>query len=388
MKSFNNIFLILLYFQSLSPALSQTSSKGETDRILQKLESAYESISTLSYNADMYFKDMASDTFELRKFNIAFRKLPGNKTYGYDWQVTETSKRGMLSIMAIQNGQYWIVSYEGQRSIIQSPLPTQLEIGSYDETMRYYFLIEKVFEPFLSVPPDSITGKDSTQFFNFKMNTAPGFTRELLINKETYLPVNAINIAFDDELGLRQIQEIRFYNYQTQLPDTIFTPSYYVDHGYALQLRNNEPEGDQPEQHDLIKMKDILLNYPFLTETGDILYLNENQSTYLLIDFWYASCEPCLKGLPKINSLAQSYPPSKLRVIGINCFDEKNKTYVSSRLKAKGINMELLFGKRSLVDDLSIHGFPSYILIKENQLLEFINGDANDVIYSIHTLMD
>jgi len=177
-----------------------------------------------------------------------------------------------------------------------------------------------------------------------------------------------------------------FSNYQSISSDSIFSADYYRNHGYkdVVPSPSDKPEDPEP---DLEKVKESILTYPFVYETGDTLYLKNNESKYVLLDFWYASCEPCLKGLPIINSLSNSFPEEKLRVIGINCFDEKSKSFVSSKLRAKGINMELLFGNRSLIDDVNMRAFPTYILLKDNQTLSLLNGDANDVVETIHQLL-
>ena len=147
MKSLKVLVLISLTFLRLSHSYSQNN----TFEILQKIAEAHTKRESLSYKAEMYFKDMGSDSFELRNFNVSYRQLPGNPTYGYDWKVEEISDQGILGIMAIADGQYWIFDFDTQKTVVLIPLPTQLETGAYDETMRYYFIMEKILEPFFSV---------------------------------------------------------------------------------------------------------------------------------------------------------------------------------------------------------------------------------------------
>ncbi|WP_114792935.1 redoxin domain-containing protein [Niabella yanshanensis] len=48
-----------------------------------------------------------------------------------------------------------------------------------------------------------------------------------------------------------------------------------------------------------------LINYP--GDTASINTLTGNNSKMLLIDFWFTSCAPCIKQIPKLDSLQQQF---------------------------------------------------------------------------------
>lgn len=50
---------------------------------------------------------------------------------------------------------------------------------------------------------------------------------------------------------------------------------------------------------------------------GDTLNSKKLNERFLLIDFWYSTCFPCLKAIPTLNKLNSEYS-TKLKVVGVN----------------------------------------------------------------------
>ncbi len=57
-------------------------------------------------------------------------------------------------------------------------------------------------------------------------------------------------------------------------------------------------------------------NY-LITLKGDTLNSQKLNERFLLIDFWYSTCFPCLKAIPTLNKLNSEYS-TKLKVVGVN----------------------------------------------------------------------
>ena len=57
-------------------------------------------------------------------------------------------------------------------------------------------------------------------------------------------------------------------------------------------------------------------NY-LITLIGDTLNSQKLNERFLLIDFWYSTCFPCLKAIPTLNKLNSEYS-TKLKVVGVN----------------------------------------------------------------------
>lgn len=84
---------------------------------------------------------------------------------------------------------------------------------------------------------------------------------------------------------------------------------------------------------------EIIKAHSFITFDGDTFVTQKMNERYLLIDFWYSTCFPCLKAIPSLNKLSSEYA-GKLKVIGIN-----------SR-KADFVTMQNLISKFSIQYDM------------------------------------
>jgi hypothetical protein len=84
------------------------------------------------------------------------------------------------------------------------------------------------------------------------------------------------------------------------LPDTAFSPEHYLSLGYTIR-GNDETECPEEEEVKTLSLAsiDFLLHYPLLTESGDTVSIAYYNTGYILLDFWYSSCAPCLKALPE-----------------------------------------------------------------------------------------
>ncbi len=69
--------------------------------------------------------------------------------------------------------------------------------------------------------------------------------------------------------------------------------------------------------------------------------------------------------------LADKYQDKGVSVIGINSFDQNNKTAIVQKLRDKGIVFPTLFSSRSLVDQLGFNAFPRYLIIADKTRLLF-----------------
>lgn len=93
----------------------------------------------------------------------------------------------------------------------------------------------------------------------------------------------------------------------------------------------------------------LLLHYPFVTATGDTMSIASLKNGYLVLDFWYASCEPCLRALPVANQLAEDYADKELQLIGINCFNKDIRENVVKDCLIKILRYPYSLARRTLL---------------------------------------
>src|SRR5688572_5118904 len=76
-------------FLGIEISYTQSTLNHDSSRVMQQIINNLSSIKTLHYKAQMRFREMGGDTFEIRNFSIKYRVNPDNPLYGYDWEVTE-----------------------------------------------------------------------------------------------------------------------------------------------------------------------------------------------------------------------------------------------------------------------------------------------------------
>ncbi len=285
----------------------------------------------------------------------------------------------------------WYVIFDGNKTMGRQDLPEKLQPGAYSEYLRGSFILHEVLSPFTDITPGDMTVLDSGNYFYLTLPGTDPDSRQLKVDKDSYLPVQAVTTYKDKELDLAQIQEVSFY-YDVPvdiLPDPAFTPDHYLSLGYTL---TNHKEGDTAglEEADTLSsaQTELLLHYPFITAEGDTIALANYTAGYIVLDFWYSSCEPCLKALPVINQLAEDYATADLRVIGINGFNMHIRASLTSKLRAKNITIPLLYGSQDLIQTLGIRAFPTYILITPDRQVQIIPGSAHDVRKIVQKIFD
>jgi thiol-disulfide isomerase/thioredoxin len=350
-------------------------------KVIQHMTDAVDAYDPCNYNAQMRFKEMGGDTFETRNFSISYKSNTANPLYGYDWEITEERHSGYeFTHMVLPNAIY--VIYEGTKIIGKGNLPQKIDLASFTEYIRSSFVLREVISPFVSVSPVEIGLMDSGKYYYLTRQMNEMATRRLSVTKDTYLPIQSINTIRDIDFNFAQITEINFFHdeHKRGLPDTAFSPDHYVTLGYTLKLNEDAESSKETEMNTISpESREFLLNYRFVTETGDTTSLRSSKAGYILLDFWYASCMPCLQALPMINQLAEDYADEGMAAMGINCSDKGIRANVATKLRAKNITIPLLFGSRDLIQSLKITSFPSYILITPDRHVVFIEGYIDDV---------
>jgi thiol-disulfide isomerase/thioredoxin len=281
--------------------------------------------------------------------------------------------------MSLPDGMY--VIFDGSKLIGRASVPEVLDLRSCSEYIRSNFILEEVFLPFISIAPSDISIRDSSEYFIMTRQMSPDASRDIIIDKKTYLPILTRSKIVEKDMDLTQTAEIVFsdieqLDYQT---DTSLSIKHYLSQGFTIKdSKPTETNKDEPPVRLSEDQKNFLFQYPLVDEKGDTLILNSIHSEYLLLDFWYASCFPCLKALPKVNQLALKYAHEGLVVLGINAFDKGIMQNASNKLRSNGITIPLLFGDRDLTSQLKMNSFPTYLLLTPDEGILYIHGGVDE----------
>jgi hypothetical protein len=358
---------------------SQAAFTLNGEQISQQIGQRWSAMHDRHYQAEWRFKEMGGDTFEIRNFIISHRANLNNPLYGYDWEITEVLSSGFKYTFLILPDAYYVI-YEGTKRMARYRLPEKINMGSLMEYLRSYLILEEVIYPFIN---STTTVVDSNNLFYLNVRTQEWATRQLIVNKETSLPVQSLSTIRNEELNLTQLEEVnfKFSTDSNNFPESTFDHEYYVSQGYTLKIVEDKVDTTSTIRRKTLsgEQRQILLHHPFLSASGDSVILVDIKARYILIDFWYASCLPCLNAIPELNRLDKYYSDMGFQVVGLNCIDSGNMKSVTSKLREKGINFPLFFSAKNLLGLLDINSFPSYFLITPDRNIEVINGGIKAV---------
>lgn len=173
------------------------------------------------------------------------------------------------------------------------------------------------------------------------------------IDKQTYLPVEIIKTS--NKLGEKRTE---YYNFENIKVNNDVSNSI---ENYKNELQNLELiVKDKPVRNTQIGkiFQDLKLH-----EIVSNVQININNKFPALISFWEIWCSPCIRSLPKLDSLQSKYS-NRLNVIGIIT---ENKKEVIKLLQNKKINYLNLKASDSLLNLYEINSFPTYFLVNKNR---------------------
>lgn len=101
-----------------------------------------------------------------------------------------------------------------------------------------------------------------------------------------------------------------------------------------------------------------------------------------LIDFWASWCGPCLKSIPELNHIYDTYKEQGVEIIGINCDGPRSISKVAPMVRSMKIQYPVLVDLNSDVkNELNLMAFPTLIIVDPaGKILwiheGFVTGDA------------
>jgi len=117
-------------------------------------------------------------------------------------------------------------------------------------------------------------------------------------------------------------------------------------------------------------------NFGLSDTTGKIINLNEIKSDYILLDFWFSRCGPCLKSFPELQNLYFKTDRKTFEIIGISV-DLPNETLLwKSTIKKYGLSWtNVNDSKFKLVKKLAIVNYPTKVLLNKDKEIILVDTD-------------
>lgn len=180
------------------------------------------------------------------------------------------------------------------------------------------------------------------------------FSHEFIRKKDT-LPLRTVNTV--EFQGVYQYQAFTLSDIQinNNIPSSLFTlPAWTRPYSYSLYSGDvSKPAleaGTQAPDWQLPTLK------------GDTIRFSHMRKKVILLEFWYMSCQPCIKAMPELEKIRQQYQGKNVEVIAINIYDT-DKQKLRDFLSKRHINYTVLLGNKALAENYHISGYPTVYLV-------------------------
>jgi thiol-disulfide isomerase/thioredoxin len=108
-----------------------------------------------------------------------------------------------------------------------------------------------------------------------------------------------------------------------------------------------------------------------------------------VIDFWATWCKPCLKAIPDLNIIYETYKTKGVAFIGISCDGPRSVAKVNPMSKSLQIKYPILLDINSeIMKELNLMAFPTLIMVNSAGKIVWIHegfvvGDSAEIIAEI-----
>ena len=110
---------------------------------------------------------------------------------------------------------------------------------------------------------------------------------------------------------------------------------------------------------------------------------------YVVLDFWFTGCPPCLKGFPKMKAYAAKYK-DRLELISISCKDEDAvwRNYIASN-QLTWTHILDTRGPTSLATLFNIEAYPTKLIIDtQGKLVTICTGETEEFYTTLDELLN
>lgn len=199
------------------------------------------------------------------------------------------------------------------------------------------------------------------------MDTLSRCFRSLYLNMDTskVMGDNPISIHYNfDKIGLTSNTHDSIRQMIVLLRKS-FSLSTFKDNPGFEEYKNNDRHTIKPMLQALPADESQKYILPLLTTNGDTIHLNDFKGRYILLDFWFVNCPPCMRGVPKINAIFEKFKNKNLVVIGINPFDKMDA--IKDVAQKREMKYTICQSPKGFDKLFKVPYFPTYLLVAPDQ---------------------
>jgi len=367
--------LPFILFASL--ALSCTPEQPAPRELAERIAKAYEESGSVSYEVDYRIKFFSEeeDTIKVQA-HVDLIRFPMDTIFGGQvWMDTRDSifryyDTSFIYITSMKNEKItrykkeddWAINGNVAGDVIETYFldPERLLEAEEDSTIT----VQLGSEEMNGIPVWHWTNHydDDEDFKNSRKDIWIS-KADLSIVKVTY----TVDYQGENQYNEWNLSNIRFGQVQ---PDDLKTKFAALEENYPTEdYQPRSPEEEKPLESGttLPDLKGELYG------TGDSLALSSYRGKLLLIDFWYMNCFPCIKAIPHLNELHHKYAKRGLQVIGINPYDnnEKSLKRMPTFLEDNPLDYPILFVNPEDPKAFKVFAYPTFYLVDRDGKVVF-----------------
>jgi thiol-disulfide isomerase/thioredoxin len=324
------------------------------------------------------------------QFEVRFSENKAN-SYGYDWYLrgisTEKGIGAHIDSTRCVSMEKSITAHIDSTLVVIydtiAQLTSAVELPNRSACFLYHFNLLSD-ELFLGVEKMGYqpSSQQDTQFFIYEKKMVDGI-RKVYIDKTTRQIKKLTDVVQMDAIkATQQYWETEITSLQTDVKEenSTYLNLHNIQQYYGIKdvrvVTERKNTANVPPTPEILSVPQ-LLNTPFYDAQNEKHYVHR-EGRFLLLDFWFLGCSPCIKAQPRIEALYKKYKRKKLDVVGINCVDA-NRAYIQEVLTQSGILYKQYFGSRADAAKIGISSYPTYILVGKQGEVLYHGQDIDEV---------
>lgn len=330
---------------------------------------------SMSYNIDYRIKHFSSD--DTLVFTPSCRVIRNERDTvfkGQFWIADETVDR-------YYDGTHLYIIKHNEQSITRYfPHENQafpITGNSIGDVLRTYFLrdnkLQILYDDSSTTVVSGDTLKDHTAFKTLDIRFADDDHLKnqrinLLLNKHYVVEEITYSVDFQNETQFNhwKMKNISF--------DTFSEDDLKAD--FSTYLEDYSMSDYEPPLPDAFKPLEVNSRAPAFTGTyfdnETKVHLSDFEGQFVILDFWYKDCFPCIQAIPKINEMRKTYNENDVAILGLNPIDSKSadRDKLAGFIEINEMIYPTVLVDRSVANAYSVKGYPTfYVLNRENKII-------------------
>lgn len=233
----------------------------------------------------------------------------------------------------------------------------------------------------------------------FKPNSLSGYLKDSTIVAQLNDTVinnsklNTIEFKFEDELPIEKKRKTFYFNDDNDIKAITFSVKFqnewqYNEWHFSKEKFNKVSDKELKSEFNKLKETYKIEDYkepdpkemellalglsapPFTGlnfQVSDSIKLENYKGKYVLLDFWFKDCFPCIKAIASLNEIRAKYSKNDLVILGLNPIDtkEKDKIKLKEFIEINKMSYPTVFIDNQVTIDYNVRAYPTFYIIDD-----------------------